>query len=225
MENKGRGIFYGVIGIATLVVAIIGATFAFFTAQATTNYVNNIAGGTNDDLAGALSVSVEKVAFTGASAASNSLVPTNLDGTTTGGINAALTKKCEDGGYTGCHLYRITASSTQTISAASINLATLHATTTVESDWKYSIFTGSESAATALVGTGGVSMPVSSAVDMHAGAGLTANTPVVYYLLVYLQDDNAAQNSGDGNDATGTYSGTVTMTAANGGHVTASFSA
>lgn len=35
MENKnGQGIFYGVIGVATLVVAIVGATFAFFSATA-----------------------------------------------------------------------------------------------------------------------------------------------------------------------------------------------
>ena len=227
-KGAGRGIFYGVIGVATLVVAIIGATFAYFTAQAQTNYVNNISGGTNDDLAGALSVTVEKVAFTGVSAASNSLVPTNLDGTSTAGINAALTKKCEDAGYTGCHLYRITAKSTQTIAAASVNLATLSATTAgtnTESDWKYSIYTGSESVASALVGTGGVSMPVSTAVDMHAGAGMTANTDYVYYLLIYLQDDNAAQNEGDANDSTGTYSGTVTLTAANGGQVTATFTA
>ena len=33
-KNNGRGIFYGVIGVATLVVAIIGATFAYFTASA-----------------------------------------------------------------------------------------------------------------------------------------------------------------------------------------------
>lgn len=32
-NNNGRGIFYGVIGVATLVVAIIGATFAFFAAS------------------------------------------------------------------------------------------------------------------------------------------------------------------------------------------------
>ena len=35
MENKkGSGIFLGVVSVATLVVAIVGATFAFFTAQA-----------------------------------------------------------------------------------------------------------------------------------------------------------------------------------------------
>ena len=33
-ENGGKGLFYGVIGVATLIVAIIGATFAWFTATA-----------------------------------------------------------------------------------------------------------------------------------------------------------------------------------------------
>ena len=32
-NNNGKGIFYGVIGVATLIVAIIGATFAYFSAQ------------------------------------------------------------------------------------------------------------------------------------------------------------------------------------------------
>lgn len=40
MENNGRGIFYGVIGVATLVVAIIGATFAFFAASTQGNTFN-----------------------------------------------------------------------------------------------------------------------------------------------------------------------------------------
>ena len=44
-KTNGRGIFYGVIGVATLVVAIIGATFAYFTATATnaTNITGNMA--------------------------------------------------------------------------------------------------------------------------------------------------------------------------------------
>jgi len=36
-NNNGRGVFYGVIGVATLVVAIIGATFAYFSAQTNTD--------------------------------------------------------------------------------------------------------------------------------------------------------------------------------------------
>lgn len=37
MYNKGSGIFLGIIGVATLVVAIIGATFAYFSASAASN--------------------------------------------------------------------------------------------------------------------------------------------------------------------------------------------
>ena len=33
-KNNGKGVFYGVIAVATLIVAIIGATFAYFTASA-----------------------------------------------------------------------------------------------------------------------------------------------------------------------------------------------
>ena len=36
-KNNRRGVFYGIIGIATLVVAVIGATFAYFTASASVN--------------------------------------------------------------------------------------------------------------------------------------------------------------------------------------------
>ena len=41
-KNSRRGVFYGVIGVATLVVAIIGATFAYFTASG--SVTNNITG-------------------------------------------------------------------------------------------------------------------------------------------------------------------------------------
>ena len=46
-EKKGQGTLYLVIGIATLVVAIIGATFAYFSAQASTG-AEDIKGGTLD---------------------------------------------------------------------------------------------------------------------------------------------------------------------------------
>ena len=44
MNNNGRGIFSGIIGVATLIVAIIGATFAYFTANSTSSqYVTGTA--------------------------------------------------------------------------------------------------------------------------------------------------------------------------------------
>lgn len=45
-NNNGRGIFYGVIGVATLVVAIIGATFAYFSASVAG--ANNVTAGTSN---------------------------------------------------------------------------------------------------------------------------------------------------------------------------------
>ena len=55
-EKKGQGTLYLVIGIATLVVAIIGATFAYFSAQATS--ADKVQGGTNTDLSTALTLNV-----------------------------------------------------------------------------------------------------------------------------------------------------------------------
>ena len=225
MENKGQGIFYGVIGVATLVVAIIGATFAYFSAQAEVNG-DNITGNSLQ-LGGALTVEVTKMTFSGATAGSNNLVPATIDVTGASGINQALDAKCEKNGYTGCHVYKIVATSTETVAAASINLATLTSTaSTNKSDWKYVIYTGTDSAASALVAGGAGSMDLASAFDMHKGAGLTKNTPVTYYLMIYLAEDNAteAQNSGGTNDAQGGYTGTITMTAGS-GSVTANFTA
>ena len=227
MENRnGQGIFYGVIGVATLVVAIIGATFAYFNATATTNYVNNIAGNTLDISSNALSISVTKLTFTGANAPVG-LVPAtiaNTSGTPTlAGINQALNAKCEKGGYTGCHVYKIQASSTTNIAEAEINLKTLTTTNTKnKSDWKYVIYKGTDSAASSIVTTG--SMDLASAYNMHATDKTLSSTPVIYYLMIYVAEDSGVQNDSGANDATGSYTGTVELTAA-GGHVTANFTA
>ena len=61
-NNNGKGIFYGVIGVATLIVAIIGATFAYFTASTTSNeYLSGTAA--------TAGLSVHVVRMTGASTA------------------------------------------------------------------------------------------------------------------------------------------------------------
>ena len=141
-NRKGPGIFYAVVGVATLVVAIIGATFAYFSASATVEGGDNvIQGGTNDQLSTALTAKVERVVFEGANATSgDSLVPSDITATADS-VNAAVAAKCVDGGYTGCHLYHITASSTQDVAAADLQLSTLTLTgVTNKDDWKYIIY-------------------------------------------------------------------------------------
>lgn len=59
-NNNGKGIFYGVIGVATLIVAIIGATFAYFTATNTSGEL--VTGG-----AAKAGLTVEVARMTGAS--------------------------------------------------------------------------------------------------------------------------------------------------------------
>ena len=230
MENKnGQGIFYGVIGVATLIVAIIGATFAFFSAQASTNYVNEIAGNTLD-ISGALSVSVTKVTFAEATADSDNLVPAKIavDGSnvpTTAGLTQALGANCEKNGYTGCHVYKIEASSSSQIDVAEINLKTLTVTASEgnKSDWKYVIYKGTDSSASSVVANG--SLDLASAVNMHANDKVLNATPSVYYLMIYLaEDENSTAQNADGNDSTGSYTGTVELTAGS-GHVTANFTA
>ena len=219
-NRKGPGIFYAVVGVATLVVAIIGATFAYFSAQATATG-DNITGSTNNDLAGALSVTVTRVNKTVTAANSIDLVPANIDGTLET-VNNAVKAKCEANGYTGCHLYKIEAQSTQSVANASILLSSLTVESTAKTNWAYAIYTGTETSATNVVKTG--SLDVTVPVDMHGNAALTANSPVTYYLIVYLKNVDSAQNAKDASDETGTYTGTVTMNAA-GGKVSATFAA
>ena len=101
MENKnGQGIFYGVIGVATLVVAIIGATFAYFSAAGNTDSTT-ITGTTGSG--GGLSLTVTDLTTT----ATGALVPQK--GTA---LQSALTgtggKSCVDGnGNTVCKVYSI----------------------------------------------------------------------------------------------------------------------
>lgn len=218
MENNGKGIFYGVIGVATLIVAIIGATFAFFSASDTND--NTIAGQTLD-VSTSFTLNVEKVTFSGVTAASNDLVPADLNGGETTGINQALNAKCEKDGYTGCHLYKITATSGQTLAKASITIDSLEATKDPAQNWKYSVFTGSESNADTLVKNDTFNSIQTKAFDMHNGANVTADTPVVYYLLIYLENTESDQSETDA----GSYSGSVSFKAAGSGEISASFTA
>ena len=112
-NRKGPGVFYAVVGVATLVVAIIGATFAYFSASASVNGNENIAGGTQD-ISNALTADVTAV-YTGADAAAGTgLVPTDITDAKAN-VDAAVAKKCvSTTGYTGCHLYQIHVKSTTT---------------------------------------------------------------------------------------------------------------
>lgn len=109
-KNNGRGIFYGVIGVATLVVAIIGATFAYFTASATAS--NNITGNMATISMG---LTIEKVIdpgkTTGMIPMSNNMVETAISGQQAGDKPVAKDNNntcVDDNGNAVCQIYKVT---------------------------------------------------------------------------------------------------------------------
>lgn len=105
-KNNGRGIFYGVIGVATLVVAIIGATFAYFTASATA--VNNITGNMAKI---SMDLSITKLVDPGETSGmipmSNNMIETAVSGKQ--GETSKSNKTCvDDNGNAVCQIYKVT---------------------------------------------------------------------------------------------------------------------
>ena len=257
MENKkGQGIFLGVVGVATLVVAIIGATFAYFSAS-TTAGEGTIQGQTLGGSGGVLGLTVEKVTWTGTkatTATSNDLVPTDINASN---MLTAINASCEqsaDGStgakYTGCHLYKISTSSSSQVASATLKLNSLTATSpTALAKWKYALFKATDSATTAAgehtfsaltavtdkatpavltdgigtfnVGTGNTVTEVKILENEPLAAGYSDT----YYLLVYIENIEESQNSGGNNDVVGSYTGEFEFASGAGEHIKATFTA
>lgn len=269
-QRKGPGVFYAVVGVATLVVAIIGATFAYFSASVTPgNGSDTITGQTQNINGSDLTLTVNKVVFADAVAAYPTLVPAYF-GSTSNTLNVAdptaltstqvgtmLSNNCEKDGFTGCHVYRITISATQDIAHANLLLdleLTGTPNTNAKDQWGYVVFqatetpdsgdstkTASFSAITLNAASHGNSDKIYNTtatvaqghnasthyvddMDLHSNAGLTVTTsnntttsnPVTYYLLVYVNDTDTAQNVEGDNYVVGGYSGALELQALDG---------
>lgn len=198
MENNGRGIFYGVIGVATLIVAIIGATFAYFSASATND--SDVTGTTASGAS--LAVAITRVSDT---ATSKNMVPM-LSSDLQKGVTGTDTKSCIDAnGNTVCQVYKITVSN----GSADIGLnvkGTMNLTSTAK-NMKWQVLTDATTvkagATTVAQGTEGV---------ITDNQALTANGSADLYLVVWLDETNAAQ---DADDAGKNFTGTVTFNGVN----------
>ena len=106
-KNNGKGIFYGVIGVATLIVAIIGATFAYFTA--TQSAGNDVITGNAATVS--FGLQVEKVVKP--DEAKGGLIPMT-DGMVEKAVTNASTKGAcvDDTDAAVCQIYKITISNT-----------------------------------------------------------------------------------------------------------------
>ena len=219
MENsKGRGIFLGVVSVATLIVAIIGATFAWFSASVGSgeNDVNLTAYQFDADL------TVERV-FPTAENASKKIIPFVPDkvlregqGDQTNNMNYALneaTNKCVDSsGYLVCSLYKITVTNNGSNAIELDGSVTTMETTATETgttltangdlkaqiisyaDGKYT-YTHNLSKALALPNTAsGSGKLIMDPATLTVGATPGANTAELY-VLVWLNDSTENQSS------------------------------
>lgn len=219
MENsKGRGIFLGVVSVATLIVAIIGATFAWFSAS--------VGSGENDVNLTAYQfdakLTVERV-FPTAENASKKIIPFVPDKVLregleneTNNMNYALneaTNKCVDSsGYLVCSLYKITVTNNGSDAIELDGSVTTMETTPTETgttltangdlkaqvisyaDGKYT-YTHNLSKALALPNTvSGSEKLIMDPATLTVGATSGANTAEIY-VLVWLNDTTGNQST------------------------------
>ena len=208
MENKnGQGIFYGVIGVATLIVAIIGATFAYFSASAT-NGADVINGTTGQG--GQLALAVNKEAPTGTP---GKFVPLNVaDGTSQ--LASALSGGCVDSnGNTVCGIYSITITNNGDTGVTVSGTMTLTSEAT-NMKWKLLTNATTDNGETTYVGPG-------TSGDIASNVQLSASGTQTYYVMVWLEETGNPQDTPDANKG---FSGSVTFQAAGGTGLTATFS-
>ena len=214
MENsKGRGIFLGVVSVATLIVAIIGATFAWFSAS--------VGSGENDVNLTAYQfdakLTVERV-FPTAENASKKIIPFVPDKVLregleneTNNMNYALneaTNKCVDSsGYLVCSLYKITVTNNGSDAIeldGTVTTIETGTTLTANGDLKAQIisYAGGKytyahnlSKALALPNTvSGSGKLIMDPATLTVGATPGANTAELY-VLVWLNDSTENQSS------------------------------
>lgn len=206
-NNNGRGLFYGVIGVATLIVAIIGATFAYFSVNANITNNNGISGDT---------VNVSDTTITGTltrvTPSTVSMVPLKTEELQQG-ITGEGGQQCIDkNGAKVCDIYTLTIKNT---SSAPVSLAgNLTITATDMTDLRWSLLKNTTSAENA------TAKEVRDTVIV-ANELLAAETgEKTYHFVIWFNETDQPQNDQAGKS----YTGTVTFTAANGGKITAQFS-
>lgn len=198
MENNGRGIFYGVIGVATLIVAIIGATFAYFSASVTND--KDVKGATASGAS--LSMVVTKISDEATAKNMIPMLSTDLQK----GVTGTNSKSCiDDNGNTVCQVYKVTV--TNGSGDIGVNVKGTMNLTSTGKNMKWQVLTDATTvnadATTVAQGTDGV---------ITDNQALTASGTHDFYLVIWLDETNAAQ---DADDAGKTFNGTITFNGVN----------
>jgi hypothetical protein len=216
-NRKGPGVFYAVVGVATLVVAIIGATFAYFSAS-TDNSEDPITGSIAE--AGGISLKVDSLTNTGAD-----MIPLNLiDGTSQ--LTPAMSGKCvDDNGNHVCDVYKITLTNDSKSASIDIRGEMKLTSESVNLKWQLLNVTDEDFAAEAfgdaamadaiaVNATGQLVRPFNDTYDntteqsarTKLGAGLSED----FYVLIWLEETGDKQELDDAGEG---FTGLVTFNA------------
>lgn len=210
-SNNGRGIFYGVMGVATLVVAIVGATFAYFAAS--TNGATGAAAANSANVSGTL-----KITQDGQYVAPD-LIPasskTMLASFAQTGDATAKTGKCrgasaanKEGNYGMCSYYTFTVTNTSSV-ATQVYLSLKTDGNNFDDSFKYCVYEGETTDATAQA-----CKTVPTGTEQFASVNLAASTGSKQYTIVLYYENTAEdQTSGGAGKA---YTGTVSASTSDG---------
>ena len=207
-ERKGQGTFYMIIAMLTLIVAIVGATFAYFSLQASDE--NTVKG--NAAKVG-LSLEVRKVSVD----ASGDLIP--LDETllekAIAGDSATENQMCVDkNGNTVCQVYELKVTNEGTAATAVNGSLTLTAETITNLKWQ--IMTDQNTPVTdsgQFKTTDDTEIAKNDTIEANPGTKS-------YYIMIWIDETENEQNDSD----VGSFTGVVSFTSADGSGVTGTFS-
>ena len=134
MENKGSGIFYGVIGVATLIITIIGATFAYFSATTNSNVDAVTAGGAT------ITLGYSEIT----TGLKQNLIPIDvtLPEFNTGVVGITSTKCKDINGNNICSVYEFTVSNPAGNTVAQRIYGTITPKTNTFENFKFAVFKG-----------------------------------------------------------------------------------
>lgn len=216
-NRKGTGVFYAVVGVATLVVAIIGATFAYFSASGTAK--EQVEG---EAATVGLEVTLDKVstdATGGLIPIAENLLPKALGGDTASGNKMCLDKDSN----TVCQLYKVTVKNTGTAASTLNGTLTLTATGYTNLKWvnvNKDAGLATDTAPTAASTFTGL-LNESSVNAITTNEVFNGGATKYYYIMIYINEIEAAQEEQD----KGSFTGTVTFAGPAGSGTTATFSA
>ena len=195
-NRKGSGVFYAVVGVATLVVAIIGATFAYFSAsQTNTDVAGTTASGAS------LALTVTRVSD---SATNKNMIPmktTDLQK----GVTGTNSRSCIDAnGNTVCQVYKVTVANGS--ADIGINVKGTMKLETTATNMKWEVLTDAATVdAEATVfekGTDGTIVANQALTSTATEATASAD----FYIVIWLEETGGAQDTAD---AGMTFSGTI----------------